>query len=532
MEGNGTLMMSTVLIWIAGAWGAGQIARWLALPPLVGYLTVGALFAANDLGDVNHWLDVPSEIGVELLLFAVGLKMNPKSIFRFDVAFGTLLHLMLSALILVLALTQDLSIEMKIALALTLGFSSTVVAAKGLEARRELRAFHGRLSISILVLQDLVAVTLLAIGGDSAPSPYALGLLAIPLVAPMLRKSLEKLSPEPELQLLVGVLIALVLGAQLFKAVGVSGELGALVMGMVFANHPVAKGLANYLWGIRELLLIAFFLRVGMQVPLDLQVLMDAIPLLLLLPIKLMVLFGYLLVIRLRSYTAFLMSITLFSYSEFALIVAAAWADTGLIPTSVLPVIAVAVTLSFVISAPLNRFAHELYERFEGPLTRLERTDRHPDEQPLTLGGAHVLVIGMGRIGTAVFDSLTDDGEKVVGIDADPGKLESHREAGRRVVFADAEDPGFWNNLRFGRLEAVVLTMPEPESQCWATNRLRERGFEGVIAVSTRSRHTVARVEDAGANLIYDAHDAAGLGLGKAVLKCLDGERLGNPEPR
>ena len=163
---------------------------------------------------------------------------------------------------------------------------------------------------------------------------------------------------------------------------------------------------------------------------------------------------------------------------------------------------------------------------------RLERTDRHPDEQPLTLGGAHVLVIGMGRIGTAVFDSLTDDGEKVVGIDADPGKLETHRQAGRRVVFADAEDPGFWNNLRFGRLEAVVLTMPEPESQCWATNRLRERGFEGVIAVSTHSHHAIARVEDAGANLIYDAHDAAGFGLGKAVLKCLGGERLGNLGPR
>jgi len=531
MEGIESLMMSTVLIWIAGAWGAGQLARWLALPPLVGYLTVGALFAANGLGDVNHWLDVPSEIGVELLLFAVGLKMNPKSIFRFDVAFGTILHLILSALILAAALTQDLSFEMKIALALTLGFSSTVVAAKGLEARREIRAFHGRLSISILVLQDLVAVTLLAIGGDSAPSPYALGLLLIPLVAPVLRKGLEKLSPEPELHLLVGVLIALVLGAQLFKAVGVSGELGALVMGMVFANHPVAKGIANYLWGIRELLLIAFFLRVGMQVPIDLQVVMDALPLLLLLPVKLTVLFALLLLIRLRAYTAFLMSITLFSYSEFALIVAAAWADSGLIPASVLPVVAVAVTLSFVISAPVNRFAHELYERSEGLLSRFERTDRHPDEQPLTLGGAHVLVIGMGRIGTAVFDSLLEDGEKVVGIDADPGKLESHREAGRRVVFADAEDPGFWNNLRFGRLEAVVLTMPEPESQCWATNRLRERGFSGVIAVSTRSRHTVARVEEAGANLIYDAHDAAGLGLGKAVLNCLDGERSENPEP-
>ena len=165
-----------------------------------------------------------------------------------------------------------------------------------------------------------------------------------------------------------------------------------------------------------------------------------------------MVLFGLLLVIRLRSYTVFLTPITLFSYSEFAFIVAATWADASLIPTSVLPVIADAVTLSFAIASPLNQFARELYERFERPLMHLERTDRNPDEQPLKLGGVNVLVIGMGRTGTTVFDSLRDDGEKVVGIDANRGKLESHREAGRRVVFADAEDPGFWNNLHFGRL--------------------------------------------------------------------------------
>ena len=330
----------------------------------------------------------------------------------------------------------------------------------------------------------------------------------------------------------MGILIALVLGAELFKAVGVSGELGALVMGMVFANHPVSKGIANHLWGLREVLLIAFFLSVGMQVPFDLEMLQAALPLLVLLPVKLLVLFALLMVLRLRAYTAFLACITLFSYSEFALIVAAAWVNSGLISDTVLPVIAVAVTLSFIIAAPLNRFAHELYEYFEQPLLKLERKNRHPDEQPLTLGGAHVLVIGMGRIGTAVFDSLVDSGQKVVAIDADPGKLESHRRSGRRVVFADAEDPGFWNKLRFGKLEAVVLTMPEPEGQCWATQRLRERGFRGVIAVSTRSRHTVDRVHDAGADLIYDAHDAAGLGLGQALMKCLDDARSDNPAPR
>ena len=74
-------------------------------------------------------------------------------------------------------------------------------------------------------------------------------------------------------------------------------------------------------------------------------------------------------------------------------------------------------------------------------------------------------------------------------------------------------------------LEALVLTIPEPESQCWVANRLRDQGFEGAIAIGTRSRHTFARVEDDGTNLICYAQDAAGPGFGRAVLKCLDGER-------
>ncbi len=525
-------MLSILLIWVAGAWVLGQIARWVGLPPLVGYLLAGALFAAVGLGDTEGWLKTPAAIGVELLLFAIGLKMSPKSLLRADVATGTVLHLLVTATIISLALTQDLSTEMKWALAITLGFSSTVVAAKGLEARREIRAFHGRLSISILVLQDVVAVGLLALGGDTQPSPWALLLLAIPVIAPVARWMLSRLSLEPELQLLAGLLIALVLGAELFKALGVSGELGALVMGMVFANHPAAKQMASQLWGLRELLLIAFFLTVGMQVPLDWSVLKDAWWLLALLPVKLAVLFTLLLWIRLRAYTAFLMTMTLFSYSEFALIVSASWVESGLIPATVLPTIAVVVTLSFIISAPLNHYAHELYTRFEPWLLLLERKDRHPDEQPLTLGGATVLVIGMGRIGTAVFDRLVDSEQKVVGIDADPGKLESHRAAGRRVVFADAEDPGFWAKLRFGRLKAVVLTMPEPDALAWATEQLRARGFDGVIAASTRSRHTGGQIETAGADLIYDAHDAAGLGLGQALLKSLDSDPSDSPVPR
>ncbi|MGA1206405.1 MAG: cation:proton antiporter [Litorivicinaceae bacterium] len=524
-------MMTLLLIWLVGAWAIGSLVRFLGMPPLVGYLVAGAVFAATGFDDTADILAIPAEIGVELLLFAIGLKMNPRALLRGDLTGITLGHLLISGLLIVGVMGSTLPLEVRFGLAMTLGFSSTVVAAKALEARREIRAFHGRLSISILVLQDIAAVALLAVGGGQSPSVWALGLLAIPFAAPVARAILDRLAIDAELELLLGLIVALLLGAAVFKALGVSGELGALVMGMVFSNHRAAKPIAQHLWGLRELLLIAFFVRVGMQVPLSAPLLMDALPFLALLPIKMAVLFALLLWIRLRAYTAFLMVLTLLSYSEFALIVAASWADSGLISGELLSIFAITVTLSFMISAPLNRYSHELYDRFESQLLRFERNERHPDEQPLTLGGAQVVVLGMGRIGTAVFDGLHEAGVRVVGLDADPGKIESHLDAGRRVVFADAEDPGFWNKLRFGKLRAIILTMPEPEALCIAVRRLRQNGFEGIIGVSTRSRHTLSMIESAGADLIYDAHDAAGFGLSQALMRHLNEPQAGYPAP-
>ena len=64
MDGDTGRMMTTLLIWIAGAWGAGQVARWLSLPPLVGYLIAGALFGSYGLDDTTGWLHTPAAIGV------------------------------------------------------------------------------------------------------------------------------------------------------------------------------------------------------------------------------------------------------------------------------------------------------------------------------------------------------------------------------------------------------------------------------------------------------------------------------------
>ena len=124
---------------------------------------------------------------------------------------------------------------------------------------------------------------------------------------------------------------------------------------------------------------------------------------------------------RLRARSAFLTGVSLTNYSEFGLIMASVVLPEWMIP------LAITVALSFVISAPLNRIAHPLYERLGKRLIPLERNIRHPDEQPVSLGDAQVLVMGMGRTGRAAYDYLQEKGYRVVGLDSDPGDRAEHQ---------------------------------------------------------------------------------------------------------
>ena len=84
---------------------------------------------------------------------------------------------------------------------------------------------------------------------------------------------------------------------------------------------------------------------------------------------------------------------------------------------------------------------------------------------------------------------------------------------GNRVAFADAEDPGFWSKLRFGKLKVIVLALPEFHAQNWSTLQARRYGFIGKIIVPTRSNENTKILENSGADEIYDAYEAVGIGV-------------------
>ena len=517
--GGGDLLL--LAIWILLALLLGLAATRIGLPPLVGFLVSGFVFGALGMERSPLLADV-AHSGVLLLLFAVGLKLRLKTLLRHEVWATTIVHLLATGGIgaLLIYWGAGLPWSMSLVMAVALGFSSTVLAAKVLDANRELRAVHGRIAIGILIVQDIVAVALLAIVSIETPSPYALLLLLLlPLARPAIARLLDYCG-HGELLVLFGAALAIGAGEG-FEYLGLSSELGALLMGTMLADHRRSQELTNVLWGLKELFLVGFFLNIGFSGPPTWEALRDALWLLMFLPLQGVIFFLLLIASGLRARTSFLTAVSLTTYSEFALIVADVAFNNGLLREEWLVVAAVAVALSFVVAAPLNAFAHDLYRLLGPQLEKLERDKRHPDDEPISLGKAEILVVGMGRVGSGAYDYLRQQDENIVGIDSDPAKIEGNIRNGRRVAYADAEDPSFWQLLNLDRLRAIMLAVPDLEAKLTAARALRARGFKGLLSATHLYPEEYEPIIAAGCDVSYNYYTEAGVGFARHTYETL-----------
>jgi predicted Kef-type K+ transport protein len=510
------------VICVTFAFFFGLAVRQVGLPPLVGFLAAG--FAINFLGpglglpeETGDILKYVSHLGVLMLLFAVGLKLRLGQVAQPQVLGGSLIHFGITTTVFTVGLGLFMEVDWNTALllAIALSFSSTVFSAKILESKRDIGAFYGRTAIGILIVQDIIALLVLAIWGGQAPTPWALGVFALPLLRPVLHWLLD-FTGHDELLVLMGMLLALVVGGMGFESVGLSSEIGALVMGLMLSTHKRSKELSEALWALKEVFLVGFFLQIGMSGLPDWNDLVFALVFALILPLKGVLFFFILLLFRLRARTSFLAATSLTAYSEFGLIVAAVVLPDWLVP------LAVAVSLSFVIAAPINRAAQSLFDRFENHLQRFEPSRVHVDELPTELGNARVLILGMGRTGTAAYNHLAPSCDRIVAIDADPYKMDGHRAAGRNVLFADVEDASFWRGLDISQLEAVILAMDSVEAKECAARALRTKGFEGPIVSHALFEEHLARLKSAGATETYLTMHQAGMGLAEHAARAID----------
>ena len=488
------------ILWIGMAFIFGMLVSRIKLPPLVGYLAAGGLLSAYgyEAGAALHEI---AHLGVLFLLFTVGLHLRLKNIVRIEVLGTGGIHLIIStAIFLPVALALGYSLTASLIISIVLGFSSTVLTAKNLERRNELGAFHGRVAIGILILQDIVAIAILGLTSGTSPSPWSLALMGLPLLRPAIIKIIE-LTQEDELKLLFGLMLALGGGA-LFEGVGLSSELGALIAGMLLSGHNLSDELSKKLWGLKEAFLVGFFLEVGLTGLPELQDFYLALAALAILPIKSMLFFGLMLAFKLRARTSFIATISLTSYSEFTLIAGSVAASAGFIPEGVVIAFALLTAVSFAFNAPLAIWEEQLWKRIEMKLSKFERDVRHPDQQIISLGTAEYLVVGMGSAGQAAYDHLKKKDKHVVGMDIDPARIEQNIEKGRRVIYGDMQDVELWDNLNLEHLRSVILAIGTPESKVNTTRYLRSNKFEGSILALTMQEEEQLALGQVGATAV------------------------------
>lgn len=516
-------------VWIAAAFALGLLARQIGLPPLVGFLGAGFLLNAAGVERIPGLPDI-AHLGVLLLLFSVGLKLRIQHLVRAEVWGVALLQFGVAVAVIVLAglAGPGSALAVILVLAGTLSFSSTVVAAKILEERREIRGFHGRVAIGILIVQDVIAIAILGINDNRTLTWTAALALFLPALQPVLRKLVD-LAGHGELLVLLGGLLAIGLGGYGFEAIGLSGELGALLIGMLLANHPRAVELSASLWSLKELFLVGFFLNIGLTGLPDWHTLgLAALPIAIL-PLKVLLYFFLLLAFGLSARTGFLAGLSLATYSEFGLIVMNGAVERGLVPSEWLVATAIAVAVSFAVAAPLNRYAHDIYTALERFLRYFERDSRHPDDEPVSLGSAEIVVVGMGRVGTGAYKHAKEVGKKVVGLDSDMGKVKRHLSEGRRVVYADAEDPLLWHRLHLDKVKVIMLAVPDLEAKVVASEQLRRRGYRGLISATYVWAEERAPILDAGADVTYNYFAEAGVGLATDTFDALATGRKSRP---
>jgi glutathione-regulated potassium-efflux system ancillary protein KefC len=520
-------------VWIAIAFALGFVARQLGQPPLVGYLAAGFVLHAVGV-ESDETLDQIADLGIYLLLFGIGLKLRIRSLLRPQIWAVASTHMMVTVLVftgilfgiaaLGLSRFTDLDFLACALLAFAASFSSTVFAVKVLEEKGEMESLHGRMSIGVLIMQDLIAVVFLTLSAGKTPSVWAFALLALIAIRPILFWVMKR-AGHGELLVLFGWLVPLA-GAAVFSEVGLKPDLGALLLGAMLASHPKAGEMAKALLSFKDLFLIGFFLTIGLTGAPDLESLGIAVFLVLLLPLKAALFFALFTRLHLRARTATISSISLANYSEFGLIVGAVGSSNGWISREWLVILAVALSLSFIIAAPLKSRVHDLYVRWDRRLRKFESAQRLPEERPVEIGDAEVLILGMGQVGTAVYEEMcTDPERRVVGVEFDEELVRSHREVGRNVVLGDATDFNFWERVeRRGTVPVAVLTMADHRGNLDVLSRLSTRDCVGQLLATARHQDQVEELEAAGATMALDFYTEAGIGLAEHVRQALPGQ--------
>ncbi|HWS27696.1 MAG TPA: cation:proton antiporter family protein [Xanthomonadales bacterium] len=516
--------------------GAGLVSLWLRQPLLIAYIVIGIVAGPAVLGVVkaHDQIDLLAQVGVAVLLFVVGLKLDLQHIRHIGpvalaTGLGQLTFTIVIGFMLILAMGKGWLEALYVAVALT--FSSTIIIVKLLSDKREIDSLHGRIAVGFLIVQDLAVVIAMMVMstlrgyGDNASLLALAGSLALRisvaaaalylLMRFVLPRLVDRMAQSQELLLIFAIAWGTGLAA-LGEWAGFSKEAGAFLAGFSLASTHYRDAINARLTGIRDFLLLFFFIDLGAK--LDFSTLggevWPAIGLSLFVlvgnPLIVMAIMGYM---GYRKRTGFLSGLTVAQISEFSIIFVAMGISLGHVGAGALGLTTLVGLITIALSTYMILYSHPIYDRLAPWLGAFERKRPHR-EMAVTierhdLREADVIVLGLGRYGSRLALGLKAAGLRTLGVEFDPEVARALRRQGLPVRYGDGIASEFLESLPLKDTRWIVSTLPDIASNRELLRSLTGLGFTGDVAVVARDEADGVALKKLGApTLLYPMRNA------------------------
>lgn len=536
----------------------GAVAVKLRQPLIVAFIITGLLAGPHAFNVVGHYdrdvIETFSQIGIVLLLFIVGLKLDLRIIRESGpvaLIAGVAQVALTFALGAGLAMFIGFQTMPSVFIGLALSFSSTIVAVKLLSDRRAVDSLYGRIAIGILIIQDLlVIVVMIALTAFVSPSEGqafnagTLGLIAAKLTVLVLftaffirylaKPLTHMLARNAELMAIFCLTFG-VLMAGLCEHFGFSKELGGLIAGVALASTPYNNIIAARLYVLRDFMLLFFFAHLGMQMQLD-GIGHQIIPALVLsgfvLIGKPLIIMTIMSLMHFRKRTGFLSGLALSQISEFSLILIAMAYNSELLGTEALNMMTLVGLITMWLSTYAIVYSDRIYDFLEsktGVFIRRHPRYREEQEHHQMENSYDVVIFGLGRYGEAMARAFRARGYNVLGVDFNPDTIARVQQDGFAAVYGDAADPEFPTHLTLDRTKVVILAFHHyltgpliTDLRRTLARSLRDSGYKGHIAATSHHPDHDFDLAHEGIDIILNPYEDAGLHGSEYVARIIE----------
>lgn len=510
---------------IAVAVGVSLLMRIIRQPLIIGHIITGLLVGPSflDLIKSTETIDVFSKFGIALLLFIVGLGLNPRiirEVGRIAGAIALVKIVTVTGIGFLISRSLGFSITESLLLGIGLSFSSTIIILKLLGDKKELNRLYGKISIGFLLVEDIVATLLLVIvaayangGGVSAGdlgilvAKFAALVVSVILVRVFIINNMRTLIAKSQ-DFLFLFAIGWALGiAALFQYFGFSLEIGALMAGVVLSSLPYAQEISSRLKVLRDFFIVLFFIGLGSHLKLDNIV--DVLPQATLL--SLVVLLANPLIVMsvmgLSGYTkktSFKTGMTGSQVSEFSLILLLLAESSGLIGQTAVALITMVAIITIAVSTYMILYSDRLYAFFERYIRFFER--KRIKERKERREHFELVLIGYHKGGhefLKVFKSLK---KKYVIVDYDPQIIDVLESRNESFLYGDVTDLELLEELNLDHAHLVVSTITDLATNIGLAKWLEKNNPKAVYIATADTAEEAAELYEEGAAYVVLPH--------------------------